>query len=273
MIVPRLLIRFADFPHERCPPCRAASPRALMRFGTTGVRPLQRAARVAHRATLPTPAPGSRPRCVAAVAVRVATQHPVPRVSARLPYRRRITSSRGRTRLCTVLNKLLLPRSAPHAPPRPSAQALPRHARARLPHRSAGGLAGRVSAIHFPPTAVRRVRRNTFLSGCRPPWPPPRCPNRSCAFALCPSSGRSSPAEVRPSLRPTLTAGRPLAHAGPGARSRRPPRAFGVCRQARILSTARPRPHAAVLRDISAGTSYQIVRLVFRHYAHVPPAS
>lgn len=30
---------------------------------------------------------------------------------------------------------------------------------------------------------------------------------------------------------------------------------------------------AAVLRDISEGTSYQTVRLVFRPYAHVPPSS
>jgi len=32
-------------------------------------------------------------------------------------------------------------------------------------------------------------------------------------------------------------------------------------------------PAAAVLRDISEGTSYQTVRLVFRHYAHIPPSS
>jgi len=32
-------------------------------------------------------------------------------------------------------------------------------------------------------------------------------------------------------------------------------------------------PCAAVLRDISAGTSYQTVRLVFRPYTHVLPAS
>lgn len=30
---------------------------------------------------------------------------------------------------------------------------------------------------------------------------------------------------------------------------------------------------AAVLRDISEGTSYQTVRLVFRHYAHLSPSS
>jgi hypothetical protein len=32
-------------------------------------------------------------------------------------------------------------------------------------------------------------------------------------------------------------------------------------------------PVAAVLRDISEGTSYQTVRLVFRPYAHVLPSS
>jgi len=42
---------------------------------------------------------------------------------------------------------------------------------------------------------------------------------------------------------------------------------------AHIVSTARSCTRAAVLRDISAGTSYQTARLVFRRYAHVLPAS
>lgn len=34
-----------------------------------------------------------------------------------------------------------------------------------------------------------------------------------------------------------------------------------------------PQKVTAVLRDISEGTSYQTVRLVFRHYTHVPSSS
>jgi len=40
-----------------------------------------------------------------------------------------------------------------------------------------------------------------------------------------------------------------------------------------ILRTASSLMRAAVLRDISAGTSYQTVRLVFRPYTHVLPSS
>ena len=59
--------------------------------------------------------------------------------------RRRITSFRGRTRLCTFFEMLLLPRSAPRAPPSAPARGLRRHARARLP-RSASGASRRGSA-------------------------------------------------------------------------------------------------------------------------------
>lgn len=139
MILPRLLIYFADFPYRHYPPCRATHPRALMRFGTTCARPFHRAARVARRPTLPTPPPESCLRCAAAVAIRVTTQRAVPRVSTRLPFnRRRITSFLGRTRLCMLLKLLLLPRSAPPAPPARSAPSLPRHARARLPRTASG---------------------------------------------------------------------------------------------------------------------------------------
>jgi len=67
-----------------------------------------------------------------------------------------------------------------------------------------------------------------------------------------------------------LPTGAPQARAphNAGARARSE---FVGC--APILSTARPWLRAAVLRDISAGTSYQTVRLVFRPYAHVLPAS
>lgn len=39
MILPKLLIHFADFPYQRYLKCRAANPRALMRFGTTNSLP------------------------------------------------------------------------------------------------------------------------------------------------------------------------------------------------------------------------------------------
>lgn len=140
MVLPKLPIHFADFPCRRSPPCRAPHPRALMRFGTTSARPFQRAARVARSITLPTPSPENCLRRAAAVAIRVASQRAAPRISTRLPFvdRRRVTSFRGRTRLCTLIEMLLLPGSAPHAPPRAPARALRRHARARLPRIASG---------------------------------------------------------------------------------------------------------------------------------------
>jgi hypothetical protein len=78
MILPRLLIHFADFPYRRYPPCRAPNPRALVRFGTTRARPFQRAARVDRCITLPTPVPESLLRRAAAVAIRVTTRRAVP---------------------------------------------------------------------------------------------------------------------------------------------------------------------------------------------------
>lgn len=137
------------------------------------------------------------------------------------------------------------------------------------------GLAPQVSAIHFLHPVVRRVRCNTFLSGCQPPWPPPRCPDLDHAFAPCPGSGCSAARKVHPSSRAVLTTARPLAcprSARPGhPRPRLAPSVF--VGRAHILRTARSSPHAAVLRDISAGTSYQTARLVFRPYAHLLPAS
>jgi hypothetical protein len=63
------------------------------------------------------------------------------------------------------------------------------------------------TSLHFPQRTVRRVRRNTFLSRCRPPWPPPPCLNhtpRSPSFR--PSAGRP----VHPDSQSPLTADRPL---------------------------------------------------------------
>lgn len=165
MILPKLLIHFADFPYRPCPACRAAHPRALMRFGTTGARPFHRTAHVARCVTLPTSAPGSCPRCSAVVAARVATRRAVPRVSARTPFaRRRITSFRGRTRLCMLTDVLLLPRSAPRAPPAVLAHALRRHARARLPRIAPGASRRRSAPSIFGAPRFGRYVATRFLA-------------------------------------------------------------------------------------------------------------
>lgn len=187
--------------------------------------------------------------------------------------RRRITSFRGRTRLCTLFNLLLLPRSAPPAPPRAPARALRRRSRARLPHvvpgasrrRSAPSIFG---APRFGGYVATRFLADADLHGHRPAVLTAPAPSlsvlRSAAYPpqrFAPPCGPRLPQAAHwraPDPRP--------AHAGARARSE-----FAGC--ARILSTAPSRPRAAVLRDISAGTSYQAVRLVFRPYAHVSPTS
>ena len=253
------------------PGCAPQSPDAVRydwraSFSACGPRPSPRDARDARagkgppllrRRRRPRRRAARHPASLRAAPFCQASHHLLPRTNPSLHGRRRATAPK----IC-----------AARASTRPRGRASP--ARARPPTaRSAGGLAPQVSAIHFRRAAVRRVRRNTFLSGCRPPWPPPRCPSRGRAFAPWPALGRSSPAEVRPSSRPALTVGRPLARARPAGCSRQPARAFGVRRRARVRPTARSWPRAAVLRDISAGTSYQTVRLVFRRYAHVAPTS
>lgn len=175
MILPRLLIHFADFPYQRRPSCRTPRPRALMRFGTTSAPPFHRAARVVRSITLPTPrAAGNLPRRSAAVVIRVATQHAVRRLSTPLPFpRRRITSFLGRTRLCTLIKSLLLPRSAPRAPPRVLADTLPQHARASLPH-SVSGASRHGSApsifgpLRFGGYVATRFLADADLHGHRP---------------------------------------------------------------------------------------------------------
>jgi len=185
MILPRLLIHFADFPYRHSPPCRATHPRALMRFGTTSARPFHRAAHVARRATLPTFSPESCLRRVAAVAIRVTTWRAVPRVSAWFPFiRRRITSFLGRTRLCMFLKMLLLPRSAPAAPPAVLAHALPRHARARLPRIASGASCRRSApsifgAPRFGGYVVTRFLADADLHGHRPTVPIAPAPSLS----------------------------------------------------------------------------------------------
>jgi len=48
------------------------------------------------------------------------------------------------------------------------------------------------SALNFRAPRIRQVRCNTLLSGCRPPWPPPCCPDPRARFV--PASGRLTPA-------------------------------------------------------------------------------
>lgn len=131
------------------------------------------------------PAPESCLRASAAVAVRVATQRAVPRVSTPLPFpRRRITSFQGRTRLCMLQNMLLLPRSAPPAPPAAPAHSLPRHARARLPRIASGASQGRSAPSIFGAPRFGRYVATRFLAdadlhGHRPTVPIAPAPSLS----------------------------------------------------------------------------------------------
>lgn len=97
--------------------------------------------------------------------------------------------------------------------------------------------------------------------------PRPRLRSLSCLWPLIP-------------LRGSLLLAAHAYHEPPtGARQNRVPQNAGTLTRsefvgnAYILSTASSCSRAAVLRDISAGTSYQTVRLVFRPYAHVLPSS
>jgi len=79
-------------------------------------------------------------------------------------YRRRITSFQGRTRLCMFLKMLLLPRSAPAAPPAALAHNLPRHARARLPRTASGASRCRSAPSIFGPPRFGRYVATRFLA-------------------------------------------------------------------------------------------------------------
>lgn len=124
-------------------------------------------------------------------------------------------------------------------------------------------------AVHFRAPRIRRVRCNTFPSGCRPPWPPPRCRNARAPFVS--GRGRLARRRVRSLLQPTLTAGCPLARTS-CRRPQAPPHIRSLLTGLHPLYRTRL-VRAAVLRDISAGTSYQKARLVFRPYAQIPAAS
>lgn len=230
MILPKLLIQFADFPYRRCLACRAVHPRALMRFGTTGARPFQRAAHVARSTTLPTSSPGSCPRRAAAVAARVATQRTVPRISARLPFdRRRITSFRGRTRLCTFLEMLLLPRSAPGAPRAPLARRLRRHARARLPRCASGASRRRSAPSIFGAPRFGRYVATRFLADADLHGHRPAVATAPAPLLSVLRSAAYPPARFVPPCSPCLPRAAHWRAADARAAQGRPADAFGVC--------------------------------------------
>lgn len=87
--------------------------------------------------------------------------------------------------------------------------------------------------------------------------------------SLC--SGRLAPRWVRSLLLRALTARSPLVCRDPDVLL--PLLRTFVVRQILPSPYRTFRSHTAVLRDISAGTSYQTARLVFRHCAHVLPTS
>jgi len=185
--------------------------------------------------------------------------------------RRRITSFRGRTRLCMFREMLLLPRSAPPAPPRVPAHTLRRRGRARLPHGVPGASCHRSAPSifgtpRFGGYVVTRFLADADLHGHRPTVATAPAPSLS---VLC--SATHPPPRFTPPCGPCLP--RTAHWRAPDApgHARLPRSEFVGC--APILSTAASCARAAVLRDISAGTSYQIVRLVFRPYAHVLPSS
>lgn len=168
---------------------------------------------------------------------------------------------------------LLLPRSALRAPPTKSTFNLPRHAHARLPRVASGASCRRSApsifrAPQFGRYVVTRFLAAANLHGHRP--------------AVNIATTRSLPV-LRPATYPPMRFAPPCGPCLPRAAHWRAPEMHdahavtptrsefvGV---AHILYTASSCPRAAVLRDISAGTSYQTVRLVFRPYAHVLPSS
>lgn len=120
--------------------------------------------------------------------------------------------SKGRTRLCVLIEMLLLPRSAPPVPPARLATRLRSHCRASLLRcapgtsraRSAPSIFGccrfdRYVATRFLPDADLHGHRPTVLICMQPLW------------ALCPCFGRLFPRQVHPFLQAMLTTACPLA--------------------------------------------------------------
>jgi len=230
MILPRLLIHFADFPYRPSLPCRATNPRALMRFGTTSARPFHRAAHLAPRVTLPTSSPESCLRCPAAVAIRVATQRAVLRISTQLPFHRhRITSFLGRTRLCMFLKMLLLPRSAPRTPPRVLTHTLPRRPRARLPHIVSGASSGRSAPSIFCAPRFGRYVATRFLADANLHGHRPAVPTAPAHSLSVLPSATYPPRRFIPPCGPCLPQAAHWRAKDPQSAQYRSAAAFGVC--------------------------------------------
>jgi len=75
--------------------------------------------------------------------------------------------------------------------------------------RNLTGLANKSLPFHFLQSKIRSVRCNTFLSGCRPPWPPSDCPNHATGFTIFRLDSLAR-LEVHSSSHPMLTTGCPL---------------------------------------------------------------
>ena len=143
--------------------------------------------------------------------------------------RRRITSFLGRTRLCTLSEMLLLPRSAPRAPPAVPTHSLRRHARARLP-RNAPGASRRGSAPsifgapRFGRYVATRFLADADLHGHRPAVTTAPAPSLSG-----PRLAAYPPRRFIPPCGPCLP--RAAHWRAPDARGaqRRPAGTFGVC--------------------------------------------
>lgn len=180
---------------------------------------------------------------------------------------------------------LLPPRSALLAPPHPLARMLLRHQHAPLLHSAcAGNRCGAAAPSIFGAAEFGRYVATRFLAdadlyGHRPTvWTQPRPSWFLCAPLrhLIPAAGSSlfaGPAyQSRPTRRPQLRASTPLD-------TPLQIRSLGMRRHnfctgcLSILSTPQIWRAPAVLRDISGGTSYQTVRLVFRPYAQVLPSN
>ncbi len=131
------------------------------------------------------------------------------------------------------------------------------------------GLANDITTFNFSLSQIRQVRFNTFLSGFQLPWPPSYCLNLVIYFIACCHFGCLSYFQLLCFLQIMLTTICPLVKI-----IQINPKFLEFLTHSEfvdyvhILSTASSYNSTAVLRDISTGTSYQVVRLVFRPYTH-----
>ena len=210
------------------PGCAPQSPGAVRydrraSFSACSTRRSQRHAPDALAGKLPPPRRCRRRPC------RHAARRPASLRAA--PFcRRRVTSFRGRTRLCMLVEMLLLPRSAPRAPPRGRTAALRRRARARLPraapgasrHGSAPSIFG---APRFGRYVATRFLADADLHGHRPAVPTAPAPSLSG-----PCSAAYPPHRFGPPCGPCLPRAAHWRAPEPRGAQRRPARTFGVCR-------------------------------------------